>query len=446
MGRMKRAAPAGLLPEEPMADRIVVLSIPQLRGRDVSPGGLASLAELSRRGSLRELTPAFPGTAAPSFATLVTGAGPAEHGIVGDTYFDRTGRSVAARPLPDSAVQAPRLWDRLGAARPGARTLLWFAPSSLGAAVAVNGWADGPTFATRPAGLAAGLIGEFGPYPSPSGEAPGPAQTAWILKTAAAAIAADAPDLAIVRVPYLGQVARRYGPDGRESGRAVRALEEILPMFLKALPRETMVVAATESIVTPVSAPIFPNLTLRALGLLNLRPAEGGGSDIDLEGSAAFALADHQVCHVYLNHPAQMGPVAAAFAGPQGDGIARVASLGQRAALGLDHPRSGEIVLIAAPDRWFAPNWWVRAEESPRSASGSTSGLAHATAGGLLLDPAHVQGSLGAPAPGEEELGVVVSSEPLADGEGPGGRLAARDLAALILRAVDHAVPVNGAN
>ena len=130
--------------------------------------------------------------------------------------------------------------------------------------------------------------------------------------------------------------------------------------------------------------------------------------------------------------------------GPEGDGIAQVASLGQRAALGMDHPRSGDIILVAAPDRWFAPDWWARPEEAPRSASGAASGLAHATTGGLLLDPAHVQGSLGAPPPGEEYLGVVISSEPLPGTASPGGRLAARDLAGLILRSLGPVAPAPG--
>ena len=424
-----------------MAERIVLLSIPQLRARDVSPGGLASLEALACRGTLHELVPAFPGTAASSFATLVTGASPAEHGIVGDTYFDRASRRVAARPLPDADVQAPKLWERLRGVRPGATTLLWFAPNSQGAAVEVNGWVDGSTPATRPEGLVEELVREFGPYPCPSGEAPTPEATAWILRTAGAAIAAHPPDLAIVRVPYLGQVARRYGPDGRESGRAVRSLEGMLGAFLKGLPRESLVVAVTESITTPVSAPVFPNRILRDLGLLTLRSAEGGGMDICLEGSAAFALADHQVCHVYLNDPAQMGPVAAAFAGPRGDGIEQVASIGQRAALGLDHPRSGDIILIAAPDRWFAPDWWLAPGEAPRLASGTHCGLAHATAGGLLLDPARVQGSLGAPVPGEEYLGVVIASGPLPGLDPAAGPLAARDLAALVLDCAAHATP-----
>ena len=245
------------------------------------------------------------------------------------------GRGPAAARFRRSA---PRLWERLRGVRPGARTLLWFAPNSQGAAVEVNGWVEGSSPAARPEGLADELIRDFGPYPCPSGEAPTPEATAWILRTAGAAIRGAPADLAIVRVPYLGQVARAVRPDGRESGRAVRSLEGMLGPFLKGLPRESLVVAVTESITTPVSAPVFPNRILRDLGLLMLRPAEGGGMDICLDGSAAFALADHQVCHVYLNDPADMGPVAAAFAGPRGEGIDQVASLGERAAPGWTIP------------------------------------------------------------------------------------------------------------
>src|SRR3954451_1191609 len=118
-----------------MADRVVLLSIPQLRHRDVTPGALASLEALAGRGSMAELVPPFPGLAASSFATLVTGTGPYEHGLIGNTYFDRAERRIVASPLPDSAVQAPRLWDRLREAHPEARTMLWFAPNSRGAAV-----------------------------------------------------------------------------------------------------------------------------------------------------------------------------------------------------------------------------------------------------------------------------------------------------------------------
>ena len=116
---------------------------------------------------------------------------PADHGIVGDTYYDRAAGRVAARPLPDSAVTAPKLWERLREARPGARTLLWFAPNSHGADVEIMaGVGRRARLSTRPEGLAArARLGEFGPYPVPEsqgGEPPRLEAMAWILATAGA--------------------------------------------------------------------------------------------------------------------------------------------------------------------------------------------------------------------------------------------------------------------
>ena len=426
-----------------MGDRIVLLSIPQLRRRDVTPGGLASLESLARTGSICDLVPAFPGTAAPAFATMLTGVGAAQHEIVGDIYFDRQAGRVESRPFRSSAIRGPKLWERLRSVRPGARTLLWGSPFADAGVEAGELWLGQSGPETSPEFLGAETAGSFGPYPCPDREDPGLEPTAWLLKTAGAILAAQDPDLAVVRVPYLGQVARRFGPDGREAGRAVRALEAVLKPFLDGLRPETRVVAATESITTPASGPLFPNRTLRAMGLLELMPSDGAGLDVDLARSAAFAVSDHQVCHLYFNDATQMGAIASAFSGPGGEGIARVVSLGQRAEFGLDQPRAGDIVLIADPDRWFAPDWWEGPAEAPKSAKSAACGLAHATAGGLLLDPEHVLGSLGGPPPGEEFLGVVVSSTPLPARIAPGSRLASTDLAGLILDLAAAPVPAD---
>ncbi len=398
-----------------MAGPIVLLSIPQLRTRDVAPGGLASLDAIVGRGAEAELEPGFPGLAGSSFATIVTGEPPSRHGLIGNTYYDRASRKVVPAPLPDSAVTVPRLWERFKAARPGSKTMLWFAPNSCGAAVDLAAWVDKSwALDTEPAGLRDQLIAVSGPFPRPEagsqGEPPRLEATAWILKTAAATLRAHRPDLAILRVPYLGQIARRYGPDGREAGRAVRELEGVLAPFLKAVPPGSTIIAATETVVTPVSGPAFPNRVLRSLGLLAVRPAEGGGVDCDLDRSAAFALVDHQIAHVYLNDPSQAATVASAFAGEFGDGVATVAPGEKRADLGFGHDRAGDVVLVAEADRWFAPDWWRNPAEAPRRLEGSC-GLARSTPQGRI-DPAHVRGSLGAPPPSPEYHGVLVSSDP----------------------------------
>ena len=415
-----------------MAARVVLLSIPQLRRRDVTPGCLASLDAIAAKGSIADLIPPFPGLAASSFATLTTGTGPYDHGLVGNTYFDRASKRVVPGPLPDSEVTAPRIWDRLRAARPEARSLVWFGPNTKGAHVELSAGIEPPwRLMTNPPELAADLESRFGPFPCPEasrGEPPRLECTAWILKTAAAVIASEKPDLAIVRLPYLGQVARRYGPDGREAGRAILALETILSPFLKTMSRDVTVLAATESVSTPVSEPVYPNRVLRSLGLLALVPSAGGGLDVDLERSAAFAIADHQITHIYLNDLGQAATVASAFSGDHGDGTATVVSGARRASLGLDHPRSGDVILVADPDRWYAPDWWTAAEERPKGLVAS--GLAASGASGPF-ESSHVHGSLGAPAPNASYLGVVVASDPLLLGDAQ--RMRAHDLAGLTL-------------
>jgi predicted AlkP superfamily pyrophosphatase or phosphodiesterase len=428
-----------------MPDQVVLLTIPQLRRRDVTPGALASLDELAAHGAVAELIPAFPGLAASSFATLMTGTGPYEHGIIGNTYFDRSEHRVVSSPLPDSAVLVPRLWNRVRDGRPGAKTLVWLAPNARGVAVDCAAWIEpGAGLLTQPPELAAELTRRFGELPAlrrkPGTEAPRLETTSWILRTAAAAIADQRPTLAVVRVPYLGQVARRYGPDGREACKAVIELEASLAPFLASLPKGTLVLAVTESVTTPVSGPVFPNRILRSLGLLALKPASGGGLDVDLSASAAFALADHQICHIYLNDPHQAAAVASAFSGARADGVDHVAPGSQRAALGLDHPRAGDVVLVASPDRWFAPAWWKTPQEVPRQPE-STSGLAGATPD-RLLDPAQVKGSLGAPSPNSEYHGVIVASQ--AHCLGPITRFTAREVAPIVLRACGVKPPAVG--
>lgn len=395
-----------------MADRVVLLSIPQLRIRDVTPGALASLEAIAARGVEADFVPAFPSLAAASFATLITGVGPAEHGVIGDAYFDRQTRRVMTRPFADALAQAPRLWDRLKVKRPEAKSLAWFTPNLHGAAVDFAAWVDPDEgLTTQPRELGEQLDRRFGAYPAPrtlaAGEPLPLAATSWVLRTAGALIAQEKPDLAIIRVPYLGQIARRFGPDGREAGRAVGELEKALSPFLKSLPASTLVVAVTESVSTPVIVPFFPNLVLRDLGLLELVPAPSGGLDIDVDQSAAFALTDHQLCHIYLNDPSVAATVAAAITNLSDDTVDVVASGPRRARLGLNHNRAGDVILVATPDCWFAPHWWQRRSERPvQLDAGSRLGL------GADFDPSKIQGSLGAPPPSSDYHGVIVASRP----------------------------------
>jgi hypothetical protein len=90
---------------------------------------------------------------------------------------------------------------------------------------------------------------------------------------------------------------------------------------------------------------------------------ELGREVLDPGASRAFALADHQVAHVYLQNGAGVGEVKTLL--ERLDGIEQVLDEEGKRAFGLDHPRSGELVAISLPDRWFSYYYWLDDDRAP---------------------------------------------------------------------------------
>jgi hypothetical protein len=74
-------------------------------------------------------------------------------------------------------------------------------------------------------------------------------------------------------------------------------------------------------------------------------------------------LSDHQIAHVYLQHGTEAGEVKKLL--ERLDGVDAVLDEEGKRALGLDHPRSGELVALSAPDRWFSYYWWTDTARAP---------------------------------------------------------------------------------
>jgi predicted AlkP superfamily pyrophosphatase or phosphodiesterase len=104
------------------------------------------------------------------------------------------------------------------------------------------------------------------------------------------------------------------------------------------------------------------NRVLRKAGWLKVRD-ELGRELLDPGASEAFAVADHQVAHVYVSRPSLVEEVRSCIA--ELDGVERVLDRNQQASLGLDHERSGELVAISRPDRWFSYYYWLEPERAP---------------------------------------------------------------------------------
>jgi predicted AlkP superfamily pyrophosphatase or phosphodiesterase len=90
---------------------------------------------------------------------------------------------------------------------------------------------------------------------------------------------------------------------------------------------------------------------------------EQAGEMLDAGASEAFAVADHQVAHVYVRRPERIGEVAALLRAQ--DGVEEVWDAEGQRAKGLDHPRSGELVAVSAADRWFSYYYWLDDDRAP---------------------------------------------------------------------------------
>ncbi|MGV3655561.1 MAG: alkaline phosphatase family protein, partial [Noviherbaspirillum sp.] len=216
--------------------------------------------------------------------------------------------------------------------------------------------ADGrkiPDIHTRPDGLREELQGALGDFPLFKfwGPAADISSTRWIARSALRIFNQDQPTLTLVYLPHLDYNLQRLGPHHPAIAADVAQVDEVCGELIEAADRaDAHVVVLSEYGITEVSNPVHINRALRRAGWLRIR-RELGREQLDAGASDAFAVADHQVAHVYLSRPELAGEVAQMLRGL--DGVERVLDAEGKRQAGLDHPRSGDLVAIARADSWF---------------------------------------------------------------------------------------------
>jgi len=191
--------------------------------------------------------------------------------------------------------------------------------------------------------------------------------TRWILRAAVWLHERHAPRFHWVYVPHLDYASQKHGPDGSDARAALRELDDELAAFETKLLRsaraeDVAFVVAGEYAMTDVSGVVYPNRALREAGLLAVTQRDGA-EHIDLAGSDAFAMVDHQLAHVYVPDESKRARAAELLEGLPG--VARVLVGDERAEFGIDHERSGELVAIAEDTHWFAYYWWMDDAKAP---------------------------------------------------------------------------------
>ncbi|MGH7134116.1 MAG: nucleotide pyrophosphatase/phosphodiesterase family protein, partial [Pirellulales bacterium] len=176
--------------------------------------------------------------------------------------------------------------------------------------------------------------------------------TRWIADASVTVMADYQPMLTLVYLPHLDYNLQRLGPDDPQIAGDLRAVDaEAGKLIGAARAQGAEVVVLSEYAITGVNRPIHINRVLREQGLIEVRREPLGWETLDCGASRAFAVADHQVAHVYVRDQRDLRFVADLL--QRTDGIEQVLDREAQAGFGLNHPRSGEFVAVAAPGAWF---------------------------------------------------------------------------------------------
>ncbi|MGW4460288.1 alkaline phosphatase family protein [Streptomyces albidoflavus] len=332
------------------------------------------LAALGARGSRSPLGTVLPAVTCSAQSTFLTGTLPADHGIVGNGWYFRELGDVLLWRQHNGLVSGDRLWDAARRAHPGytvANICWWYAMG------ADTDWtvtprpvyyADGrkePDCYTRPPELHDELTEKLGTFPLFHFWGPGAdlVSSQWIIDATRHVMATRDPDLTLAYLPHLDYDLQRFGPDDPRSHAAARELDEAVgPLLDQAEAAGRTVVVLSEYGITSVSRPVHLNRALREAGLLEVH-TQDGMEYLDTMASRAFAVADHQLAHVYVKRPEDLDTVRALLADVPG--VETLLDEEGKKEQGLDHPRSGEFVAVAAPDAWFTYYYWLDDARAP---------------------------------------------------------------------------------
>jgi predicted AlkP superfamily pyrophosphatase or phosphodiesterase len=347
----------------------VVGLTPALIGSDTP--NLRALAHDGSIGPIRDVLPAVTCTAQ---ATYLTGTLPKDHGIVGNGWYFRDLAQVMFWRQSNQLVAGEKVWETARRRDPAVTcaNMFWWYNMYSSADWSVTPRpiypADGrkiPDIYGFPADLTARLTADIGTFPffnfwGPNADI---RSSNWIAEASLRIDEWMSPSLLLIYLPHLDYNMQRLGPDDDRIRADVRAIDAVCGRLIDRLrARGRRIIVLSEYGLTKVTRPVHINRALREAGLLVVRE-ELGTDALDTGASQAFAVADHQIAHIYVRNAARIGEIKALVERLQG--VESVLEGAGIAAHGLNHERSGELIAIAASGSWFTYYHWLDDSRAP---------------------------------------------------------------------------------
>jgi predicted AlkP superfamily pyrophosphatase or phosphodiesterase len=358
-----------------MSRRVAILNVVGLTRSGIGPN-TPHIQAFARRGSTASIRPAFPAVTCTAQSAYLTGLTPAGHGIVANGWYDRESAETRFWKQSNHLVKGAKLWDRLRAKHPGftcAQLFWWFnMHASVDFSITPRPAypADGRKvfdIYTGPSALGDAVKKDLGAFPfatfwgpaagvdTPGGRAD--AASRWIAQSAMWVEERHSPDLSLIYLPHLDYNLQRFGPDDPRVARDWRAIDAIVGGLLDFYSsRSVQCAILSEYGITSVDTPVHLNRVFRENGWIAIRK-ELGLELLDCGASRVFAVADHQVAHIYINDPTLEPAVRRVLENQPG--VEAILGGPEKQALGLDHPRSGDLVAVASERSWFTYYYWL---------------------------------------------------------------------------------------
>jgi predicted AlkP superfamily pyrophosphatase or phosphodiesterase len=310
-------------------------------------------------------------------ATYVTGKTPRDHGVVANGWYDRDYAEHRFWKQPEQLVQGEKLWDLLRKQDPEftcAKVFWWFNMHST-ADYAITPrplyLSDGGKVFdvhTQPMGMRDRIKKDLGAFPFMNfwGPASGIESSKWIAASAKWIEEKHWPSLSLVYLPHLDYSLQRVGLNRPLIEEDLRQIDEVVGDLIKFYERrQIQVILLSEYGITDVDQPVHLNRIFREKNWLSIKD-ELGTETLDLGGSKAFAIADHQLAHIYVNDPALLNEVRDVL--ERTPGVQQVLGKVEKHYVGLNHERSGDLIAVADAKSWFTYYYWQDDAKAPEFA------------------------------------------------------------------------------
>lgn len=332
------------------------------------------LSEFISKRNLQHIQPMLPAVTTSVQSTYVTGKWPSEHGIVGNGWYDKNDVEIKFWKQSNKLVQAEKIWDRAKREDPSftvSKMFWWYnmySTADYSVTPRPDYLADGrkmPDCYSHPASLRDELQKELGQFPLFKFWGPGAdiTSTRWIADASVFTDKKYNPRLTLIYLPHLDYCLQKYGIDIDKISSHLKEIDTVVKDLINYyITAGARIILLSEYGISNVSNPIHINRVLRQQDLIGIR-VERGLELLDAGASKSFAVADHQIAHVYVNDLSVYDTVKRIVQNVPG--VAQVLDKQQQAAYHINHERSGDFVLMADEKSWFTYYFWTDDSVAP---------------------------------------------------------------------------------